>query len=92
MANYNWNISYGLVIVERLNTFVFCIFWTCYIFSVLGYCMASCSYITRIYIYISVNQNGGARGYCFRTLKIIFVVISPSFIRTKFDNKHVLIE
>ena len=34
----------------------------------------------------------GARGYCFKTLKIIFVAILPSFIRTKFDKKHVLIE
>ena len=45
-----------------------------------------------IYIYISGNQNGDAREYCFRTLKIIFVVMSPSFIQTKFDNKHLLIE
>ena len=46
-----------------------------------------------LYLYrISGNQNGDARGYCFRTLKIIFVVISPFFIQTKFDNKHGLIE
>ena len=54
-------------------------------------------FVTRIYIYIYIyisgNQDGGARVvYCFRTLKIIFVAISSSFIRTKFDKKHVLIE
>ena len=46
-----------------------------------------------ICMYISGNQDGGALVvYCFRTLKIIFVAILPSFVRTKFDKKHVLME
>ena len=41
-----------------------------------------------LYIYIG-QLNGVTQGYCFRTLKIIFVAISPSFIRAKFDKKYV---
>ena len=50
-------------------------------------------FVTRIYIYIyRAIKMAALEGYCFRTLKIIFVAISPSFVRTKFDYKHVLIE
>ena len=43
------------------------------------------------YIYIGQSKWRRSR-LLFRRLEIIFVVISPSLIRTKFDNKHVLIE
>ena len=52
--------------------------------------MASCSYA-------SGNKNGGARGYCFRTLKnhlccYFAVFYSNEICETKRNIKHVLIE
>ena len=75
-----------LELLKNVSHFFFILLLYCFKFLVIVWL-----HVRNTYIYQAIKM-AALEGYCFKMLKIIFVAISPYFIRSKFDYKHVLIE